>query len=199
MISILAKLIYKFNVIPIRRVSCGLDSQGSNSNAATHYRGPQPPGPWTTIGLKPVRNQASQQEVSGGRSVTCRSPSLALLPEPSLALPPKPSPPTPPNRGKIVFHKTGPWCQEVGDHWLTIWPWAGYFTILYFSYVVRWTQIMYCFPFEFLWRINKIINIKCLKYSWHVVRSSKNVTYHCWCYIKNGRSIKKRNKQPNRE
>lgn len=46
--------------------------------------------------------------------------------------------------------------------------------------------------------INKIINVKCLKYSWYIVRYSKNVTHLC-CYIKNYKSRKKRNKQPNRK
>ena len=50
-------------------------------------QGPPTPGPWTSTGPQPVRNQAAQQEVSGGRaskqSFICHSPSLALPPEPS--------------------------------------------------------------------------------------------------------------------
>ena len=47
------------------------------------------------------------------RSFICRSPSLTLPPEPS---------PDPPVCGKIVFHKTGPWCQKVGDRCLKLVP-----------------------------------------------------------------------------
>ena len=76
---------------------------------------------WTCSRLQPVRNQAAQQEVSNGQGSEAssaaphRSPSLALPPEPSLALPPDLFP-HPPHCGKIVSHKTGPWCQKVVDH-----------------------------------------------------------------------------------
>ena len=91
----------------------------------TYSRGPLPP--------RPVRNRAAQQEVSGEQvseassATPHRSPSLALPPEPSLALLPESSPsllalppepllalapePSPSIHGKIVFYKTGPWCQ----------------------------------------------------------------------------------------
>ena len=51
------------------------------------------PGLWTSTSLRPVRNWAAQQEVSGRRASKAssasplRSPSLALLPEPSLPVP----------------------------------------------------------------------------------------------------------------
>ena len=73
-------------------------------------QGSPTPGPRTGTGLQPVRNQAAQQEVSGGQtsqSFICCSPLLPLL-----ALLPEPSPPPHPFRGKIVFHETGPWCQK---------------------------------------------------------------------------------------
>ena len=51
-------------------------------------QGPPAPRPWTGTCLWPVRNQAAQQEVSGGRAskrsficIYSRSPSLTLLPE----------------------------------------------------------------------------------------------------------------------
>ena len=69
------------------------------------------PGPQTATGPWPVRNQATQQEVSG-RQVS-KASSAAPHCSPSLTLPPEPSPT--PVRGKIVFHKIGPWCQKVGD------------------------------------------------------------------------------------
>ena len=71
-------------------------------------QGSPTPGLQTTTGPQPVRNQAAQQEVSGGAESEAssaalhRSPSLALLPEPF----PRPI------HGKIVFHKTGSWCQK---------------------------------------------------------------------------------------
>ena len=84
------------------------------------------PGLWTYPWH--IRNQATRQEVSGGQvsEASFAAPhcslSLTLLPEPLLALPPEPWPPItqalPPEqsslpiRGKIVFHKTGPWCQK---------------------------------------------------------------------------------------
>ena len=69
---------------------------------------PTPPagtGPW------PVRNQATQQEVSGGQASKASSASPHRVP--SLTLPPNhhPCPPAP-IHGKIDFHKTGPWCQK---------------------------------------------------------------------------------------
>ena len=71
-----------------------------------YSRGPQPPG--TSTGPWPVRNQAAQQEVSSGQA------KLHLL------LPITPHrlhyrlnhSPSPPICGKIVFYKTGPWCQK---------------------------------------------------------------------------------------
>ena len=68
-------------------------------------KGSPTPGLWTGTYPWPVRNRASQQEVS------C-SPSPTLLPEPA----PLPPPPPPVSR-KIVFHETGPWCQKFGDCW----------------------------------------------------------------------------------
>ena len=72
-----------------------------------YSRGPQPPGlrlipsPW------PIRNQAAQQEVSGGRA--SEASSAAPHRSPLLTLPPEPSPHF---HGKIVFHKISPWCQK---------------------------------------------------------------------------------------
>ena len=57
----------------------------------------------------PVRNLATQQEVSSGGA--SEASSVTLHCSPSLALLPETSPPTP-IHGKIVFHKTGPWCQK---------------------------------------------------------------------------------------
>ena len=59
------------------------------------YQGSPTPGLWTSTGLRPVRNQATQQEVSSRQASDAssaaphRSPSLTLPPEPS------PTPPTP--------------------------------------------------------------------------------------------------------
>ena len=61
-------------------------------------QGSPTPGPQTSTGPRPVRNQATQQEVSSGRAskaspaVPYSSPSLTLLPEPVLTLPSEPSP-----------------------------------------------------------------------------------------------------------
>ena len=61
-------------------------------------RVPDPPG-----------NQATQQEVSGGRA--SEASLAAPHHSPLLALPPEPSP-SHLVHGKIVFHETGPWCQK---------------------------------------------------------------------------------------
>ena len=60
------------------------------------------PGPWTGTGPRPVRNQATEQQVSGGQ---VSEVSLALPPEPRLL-----SPPT--SREKMIFHETSPWCRK---------------------------------------------------------------------------------------
>ena len=58
-------------------------------HAHIYILGPPTPGLQTATGPQPVRNRATQQEVSGGRGSEAssaaphRSPSLALLPEPS--------------------------------------------------------------------------------------------------------------------
>ena len=69
-------------------------------------------------GPHPVRNQDSQEEVSGGRaserSVIClsrRAPSLALLPEPS---------PRPPPVEKLSSTKPVPGAKKVGDRWFRL-------------------------------------------------------------------------------
>ena len=56
----------------------------------------------------PVRNQAAQQEVSGGRASEASSAPQCCL---SLALPLEPSPPWTLCR-KIAFHKMGTWRQK---------------------------------------------------------------------------------------
>ena len=59
---------------------------------------------------QPVRNQAAQQEVSGGR----QSEASSAAPHRShyhLNHAPAPVP----VHGKIIFHETGPWCQNVGE------------------------------------------------------------------------------------
>ena len=71
-------------------------------------QGSPTPRPRTGTGPWLVKNQATQQEVSGGRV----SEASSDLPHrsPSLTLPPETSPPHPPTplHGKTVFHKTGP-------------------------------------------------------------------------------------------
>ena len=74
-------------------------------------QGSPTPGPWTGTGLRPVRNWAAQQEVSGG---WVEASSAAPHRSPSLALPPEPSP-CPPVHGEIGFHETGPGARKVGD------------------------------------------------------------------------------------
>ena len=95
-IPILAKLTYKFNVIPVMRVSCGSNSQGSNSNAATYY--------------------------------------MTL--------------------GRLLHHSVLQLCCQMNRD--NVWP-----SLL-----------------GFLEELNNKY-IKHLKYSWHIVRCSKDVTYHC--------------------
>ena len=77
-----------------------------------------PPGPYIGTGPRPVRNRATQQEVSGGRaskqSFICRSPSLALPPEPS---------PHPPSVEKLSSTKLVPGAKKVGDHWSMLAMW----------------------------------------------------------------------------
>ena len=48
------------------------------------------PGPWTSSGPQPVRNQAAQQKVSSGQA--SKASSAAPHYSPSLALPPEPYP-----------------------------------------------------------------------------------------------------------
>ena len=61
-------------------------------------------GPWS--GTQPCTGPHSRRWVAGkwAEAFICRSPLLAL--------PPKPSTTAPLLHGKIVFHKTGPWCQK---------------------------------------------------------------------------------------
>lgn len=66
------------------------------------------PGPPTGTSLRPVRNPATQQEVSGGVNSEAAS-AAAPHPSPSLALPPEPSPL--PSVEKL-FCITGPLCQK---------------------------------------------------------------------------------------
>ena len=65
------------------------------------------PGPWTSTSWWPVRNEATQQEVKGGRASEASSAAPHHL---HYHLNPPTHPP--PVRGKIVFHETGPWCQK---------------------------------------------------------------------------------------
>ena len=75
------------------------------------FQGSPTPRLWTGTSLWPVRNRATQQEVSGGQESEAssagphRSPSAAPHRSP---LPPEPSS----RQGKIVFHETGPWYQN---------------------------------------------------------------------------------------
>ena len=63
----------------------------------------------------PVRNQAAQQEVSGGQASEASStaPQCSL----SLVLPPEPSPPWTLCR-KIAFHKRVPGAKNIKDRWV---------------------------------------------------------------------------------
>ena len=67
-------------------------------------QGSPTPGPRTSTGLWPVRNQAAQQEVSGERvtKVSFAAPNCS----PSLALPPEPS-----------THPTLPWKNHLPQNW----------------------------------------------------------------------------------
>ena len=65
------------------------------------------PGPLTGTGLRPVRNQAAQQEVSDRQA---REASSAAPHCSHYRL--NHSPPPTRGCGKIVFHGTGPWCQS---------------------------------------------------------------------------------------
>ena len=67
-------------------------------------QGSPTPRPCTGTGLRPVRNWATQQEVSGG--LVNKASSAAPHRSPSLALPPELSPL--PIHGKIVFQETSP-------------------------------------------------------------------------------------------
>ena len=69
------------------------------------------PGPQTctSTSLWPVRNQATQQEVSSRRASKLHLP-LPITPHHShyqLNLPPSPI------HGKIVFYETSPWCRKM--------------------------------------------------------------------------------------
>ena len=70
-------------------------------------QGSPTPGPWTGTGPRPVRNRATQQEVSGRRASEASSdaPHHSHYHLSHLS-PPRTVP------GKIVFHETGPWCQK---------------------------------------------------------------------------------------
>ena len=59
--------------------------------------------PTPSPGLQPVRNQATQQEVSGRQASEASFVYTAA---------PHHSNPPPPIHGKIVFYETGPWCQK---------------------------------------------------------------------------------------
>ena len=73
-------------------------SVGTSLHLIGVYQGSPTPGPQTSRGPWPVRNQATQKEVSGGRASKASSatphlsPSLASPPEPLPALPREPSP-----------------------------------------------------------------------------------------------------------
>ena len=106
------------------------------SSLYTLDQGSPTPRLWTGTGLWPVRNPAASRRWAVGERAKLHlplptaphcspplptslhhSPPLPTTPHlsPSLASPPKPSPTTPPHPlvcGKIVFHKTGPWCQK---------------------------------------------------------------------------------------
>ena len=68
------------------------------------------PGPWTSSGPQPVRNQAAQQKVSSGQASKASSAAPHYSPSLALCL----NHPQPPTLvcGKIVFHETGPWCNK---------------------------------------------------------------------------------------
>ena len=78
-------------------------------------QGSPTPRLWTGTGLQPVRNQAAQQEVSGGQvskasyaAPHCSHYHLNHHSHYHLNQPPTPNP----VHGKIVFHETSPWCQK---------------------------------------------------------------------------------------
>ena len=71
------------------------------------------PGPWTGTGPPPVRNQAAQQEVSGGQASEA-SPAAPHR-SPSLAIPPEHRPPTPPSLEILSSMKLVPGAKKVGD------------------------------------------------------------------------------------
>ena len=60
-----------------------------------------------TLGPQPVRNQAAQQEASGGRA--SKASSAAAHHSPSVALPPEPFPPPQP--------RPGPWKNCLPGNW----------------------------------------------------------------------------------
>ena len=71
-----------------------------SANNVLYGRGPQPLVP--ARGLLATGPRSRRWAAVSERSFICHSPSLALPPEP----PPRPF------HGKIVFHKTGSWCQK---------------------------------------------------------------------------------------
>ena len=97
------------------------------------WQGSPTPRLQTSISPRPVRNRATQQEVSS-RPVSEASSAAPHL-SPSLALPPDhPPPPPTPIHGKIVFHKTGPWCQK------------GWGPLLCGTLCTSWTWVTVSFP-----------------------------------------------------
>ena len=83
-------------------------------------QGSPTPRPRTGTGPRPVRNRATQQEVSRGwaseaSSAPHCSRSLALLPEPSLVLLPEPTPL--PSLEKLSSTKPVPGTKKVWDRW----------------------------------------------------------------------------------
>ena len=83
----------------------------------TLLQGSPTPGLWTATGLWPVRNQATEKEVSSRQANEASS--AALHRSPSLALPPEPSPALPWSVEKLSSSKLVPGAKKVGDCCLT--------------------------------------------------------------------------------
>ena len=90
---------------------------GKFSSPACYTAGYPTPGPRTSTGPRPVRNQAAQQEGSSGRA--SKASSAALHRSPLLALLPEPSPPHLPSVEKLSSTKLVPGAKKVGDRCCT--------------------------------------------------------------------------------
>ena len=89
------------------KTDCQRGWKKQNPNICCLQQGSPTPRLQTRTGLWPVRNQAAQQEVSGGQV----SEAASAAPRHSHYHLNSHPPPTP-VCGKIVFHETGPWYQK---------------------------------------------------------------------------------------